>query len=132
MSDLTCLIDSDWTADNLKGRQDATALVNRLAPDGTAIRVVTHAEIYEGIFCGSDPTAHEASFRAFLRIAELLQITRLVARRFARGRGSLRQQGLLIPQADLFIAATALHHDLSLVTRNRRHYDRIPNLTLYP
>ena len=56
----------------------------------------------------------------------------MIACRFARVRGDLRVQGLLIPQADLFIAATALHHDLTLVTRNRRRFDRIPGLTLYP
>ena len=29
------------------------------------------------------------------------------------------------------IAATALEHNLTLVTRNVRDYDDIPNLTLY-
>lgn len=32
---------------------------------------------------------------------------------------------------DLLIAATALHHDLTLVTRNRKHFERIPGLDLY-
>ncbi|MDQ2810105.1 MAG: type II toxin-antitoxin system VapC family toxin [Chloroflexota bacterium] len=37
---------------------------------------------------------------------------------------------MLIGDADTLIAATALHHDLTLVTGNRRHFSRIPNLTL--
>lgn len=32
---------------------------------------------------------------------------------------------------DILIAATALHHDLALVTRNRAHFQRIPGLKLY-
>jgi len=32
---------------------------------------------------------------------------------------------------DLFIAATALHHHLTLVTHNIKDYERIPNLTIY-
>ena len=32
---------------------------------------------------------------------------------------------------DLHIAATALHHDLTLLTFNLRHFDRVPNLKLY-
>jgi predicted nucleic acid-binding protein len=32
---------------------------------------------------------------------------------------------------DLFIAATALEAELTLVTRNMRHFARIPELTLY-
>ena len=42
-----------------------------------------------------------------------------------------RRQGQLIPDLDLLIAATALHHDLTLLTRNIRHFNRIPELRLY-
>jgi predicted nucleic acid-binding protein len=52
-------------------------------------------------------------------------------RRFARIRGGLRATGRVIGDSDILIAATAIEHRLSLVTRNRRHYDRIPGLTLY-
>jgi predicted nucleic acid-binding protein len=37
----------------------------------------------------------------------------------------------LIPDVDLLIAATALEEDLTLVTRNTRHFERIPDLKLY-
>ncbi len=33
--------------------------------------------------------------------------------------------------ADLLIAATALEHDLTLMTQNLRHFNRIPDLKLY-
>ena len=46
-------------------------------------------------------------------------------------RASLRQHGHLIPDMDVFIAATALEHDLALITRNTRHFERIPDLQLY-
>lgn len=55
---------------------------------------------------------------------------------FARIRGELRAKGQLIGDLDLLIAATALHHDLSLLIRNTRHsgalWARIPDLKLYP
>jgi predicted nucleic acid-binding protein len=60
----------------------------------------------------------------------VLPISRPVARRYVLIRGSLRRQGRLIAQPDLLIAATAIHHDLTLVTRNLRHYERIPGLKL--
>jgi predicted nucleic acid-binding protein len=50
---------------------------------------------------------------------------------FARTRAGLRARGILIPDLDLLIAATALEHDLTLLTRNRRHFDRITGLKLY-
>jgi predicted nucleic acid-binding protein len=40
----------------------------------------------------------------------------------------LRQNGLLIGANDLWIAATAIAHDLPLVTRNEDHFRRVPGL----
>ena len=38
----------------------------------------------------------------------------------------------LLSDADLEIVATALHHDLELVTSNLRHFERIPELRIRP
>jgi len=40
----------------------------------------------------------------------------------------LHQQGLLISDADILIAATALFHNLILITGNAEHFNRIPHL----
>jgi len=61
----------------------------------------------------------------------VLGITRSVAKQYALLRGDLARKGQLIDQPDLFIAATAISHDLTLVTRNLRDFDRIPDLKLY-
>ena len=52
-------------------------------------------------------------------------------RHFAEVRGRLRLEGQLITDMDLLIAATALANSLTLVTRNIRHFARIPGLELY-
>jgi tRNA(fMet)-specific endonuclease VapC len=125
------LVDSDRVADYLKGRPDAIALLDPLLEDGLAVSIITYAEVYEGIYYGRDPTENERIFRRFLRGVRVLAISRSVARRFARIRGTLRAQGQILPQPDIFIAATALEHDLALVTRNLKDFQRIPDLKLY-
>lgn len=42
----------------------------------------------------------------------------------------LRSTGTLIAETDLLIAATALRHQATLVTRNTRHFERISGLSL--
>ena len=53
-----------------------------------------------------------------------------VARVFGMIRADLERGGNILPDADLQIAATAIHHDLELVTGNIRHFERIPALRL--
>ena len=49
---------------------------------------------------------------------------------FGRIKAELKQLGKSINDSDLFIAATAISHDLVLVTNNLRHFERIPFLRI--
>jgi tRNA(fMet)-specific endonuclease VapC len=125
------LIDSDWIIDATIGIRSAVATLNRLRIDGLAVSVIAVGELYEGIHSAADPIAALASIRLFLTGYVTLDLTEPIADVFARTRAALRRQGNLIQDLDLLIAATAIHHDLELVTRNRRHFERIPGLKLY-
>jgi tRNA(fMet)-specific endonuclease VapC len=86
---MTYLLDSDWVADYLKRRGPAIELVDPLFPAGLAISIVTHAEVYEGVYYGRDRARYERVYREFLRGVDILGISRHVARRFAIVRGTL-------------------------------------------
>ena len=128
---MTYLIDTDWVVDHLLGKPVAVRFLQTLEPDGLAISQVTFGEIYEGIYHGSDPVAAETTFLQFLANVDVLDLTIEIWKRYARIRGDLRRSGQLIAEFDNLIASTALQHDLILVTRNLRHYQRIPDLKLY-
>jgi predicted nucleic acid-binding protein len=125
------LVDSDWVADYLVGKEPAVQLLKTLAQDGVGISLITFGEIYEGIYYGRDPKRAEAVFREFLRGVDVVPLNRRILQRFARIRGALRRHGQLIGDPDILIGATALYHDLDLVTRNTRDFARIPGLRFY-
>lgn len=125
------LIDTDVVASYLNGRPAEVALLQQLLPDGLALSTVTYGELYEGILYGRDPARQLAGFRRFLHGVRVLDVNRRIARHFGHVRGALRQQGLLLPAPDLLIGATALAYDLTLVTRNLRHFQRVPGLRIY-
>jgi tRNA(fMet)-specific endonuclease VapC len=52
------------------------------------------------------------------------------AREYGNLVASLRKQGATIGVADAMIAAIALANGAALITRNLRHFNRIPNLRL--
>jgi toxin FitB len=87
-----------------------------------AISVVTVEEVFFGL-----------SWKPNLRIrtwlegilettCEVLPITAEIARRAGELRGELQSRGEVRSQADMLIAATAQAHQLTVVTRNVRHF----------
>jgi tRNA(fMet)-specific endonuclease VapC len=125
------LVDSDWLIDAATVRPRAQRLLARLSAEGLAVSIIAVAEVYEGAFGTPDPDTALAGLREFISDFAILPLTDPISERFARLRFTLRRQGQLIPDMDLLIAATALEADLTLVTRNVRHFGRIPELKLY-
>ena len=112
MSEL--LVDSDVLIDHLRG---ATAFA---PPAGAAsYSVVTRAELFAG------RASEEAVIEQLLAPMRELVLDRAIAERAGRLR---RDHGVGL--ADALIAATALAHELELLTRNRRHFERVPGLRL--
>ncbi|MBL7179021.1 MAG: type II toxin-antitoxin system VapC family toxin [Desulfobacterales bacterium] len=50
------------------------------------------------------------------------------AKVFGQIRARLEESGNILPDADIQIAATAVYHDIELVTGNLRHFSRIDDL----
>ncbi len=74
---MSYLVDSDWVADFLKGRQQAHDLLSPLRRNGLAISLITFGEIYEGIYYGWDPVRSAEAFQLFLEEVPVLPLTRL-------------------------------------------------------
>jgi predicted nucleic acid-binding protein len=125
------LVDTDWTADYLNGRPNTIQALTAFARDGLGISLITYGEIYDGIYHGRNARGAERAFRQFLRMCDVLPLTRVIMRRYARIRGDLRATGQRLGDPDVLIAATALHHGLILLTRNHSHFQRIPSLQLH-
>ena len=124
------LIDTDRAADHLNRPGAGFRLVRSLRDEGLAISIVTYAELYEGVLFGQREN-HAEALAAFVAAVTIVPVSVPIAQRFAVLRGDLRSHGMLIPDMDLFIAATAIEHGLTLVTGNRRHFDRIPGLAVH-
>ena len=125
------LLDTDWVIQALASRQPALGTLERLAGSRIYVSYNALGEVYERAFTSTNPQAHLISFRYFLGFYQLLGLNDPIMERFAETRALLRRSGELIADFDLLIAATALHHDLTLLTFNLRHFERIPDLKLY-
>ncbi len=125
------LADTDVLIDALGGIPSAVQTLADLSSQGIGVSLVSYGELFEGAFGFPEPERAMDDYRQFLTTFALLPVTDKTMAIFARLRSELRRQGALIPDFDLLIGATALEHDLALVTSNQRHFARILDLTLY-
>jgi predicted nucleic acid-binding protein len=125
------LVDSDYIIDAIARISDSLAVLDRLSVDGLAVSIVTLGELFEGAYIFPDPEAELAIYRQFLSGYAVLPLNEAIMLHFAQTRALLRRQGNMIPDFDLLVGSTAVHHGLTLITRNRRHFTRVPGLNLY-
>lgn len=92
---------------------------------------VVMAELRAGFACGTLARSNEAAFRRFLAKpgVEVLFADDATVHQYANLYRQLRQQGTPVPAHDLWIAALAVQHDLTLCTRDA-HFQHLPQLRL--
>jgi tRNA(fMet)-specific endonuclease VapC len=128
---MTSLIDTAWVIDHLNHIERVTTRLEQLAPEGLALSIISLAELYEGVYYASAPVASETALQRFLDPElSILNIDEETCKIFGKERGRLRAAGLMIGDCDLLIGATALRRNLTLLTNNRRHFERIEGLRL--
>jgi hypothetical protein len=83
-----------------------------------AFSVITRCELFAG-------RNREEYLRELLAPMHEIPIDASIAER-----GGVLKRTAQLQTPDALIAATALEHELALMTRNRRDFDRVPGLTL--
>ena len=124
------LIDTDWVAHYFKGTAAIVARLDALEEGSLAISVVSLAELYEGMYGSRNPIKRQADITKFLTWVEVLGLDEEVCRRFGQERDRLRKVGNLPGDMDLLIGATALRHNVTLLTNNRRHFERLAGIRI--
>jgi len=95
-----------------------------------AIPMTVFGELMVGAEKSSQPERVLREIEALLERHELIDVTEDVAEHYARIRADLEKRGQVIGANDLWIAATALAHDATLVTNNTGEISRVPGLKI--
>ncbi len=97
--------------------------------EGVAVPLIVLGEMKAGFQGGSQRRRNVVLLQRFLAkaTASVLPPGRETAEHYARLFVQLKRAGTPVPDNDLWIAALALEHDLTLITRDR-HFERIPQL----
>lgn len=127
------LFDTDAVSELLRPKLIAEYVdwVRTVPREDQFVSAVSVGELYHGAFRSQDRERHLKNIEErVLPAVTILPYDVSVARIFGRIRAELELAGTRLDDADLQIAATALHHGLELITGNIRHFARIPDLRL--
>jgi tRNA(fMet)-specific endonuclease VapC len=109
-----------------EGRRGAGPVVRFLSAHRDALLYVTPT--IAGEMASGSSLSDRARWDAFMAGFVVLPITADACWEYGRAYRYLRDNGQLVGANDLWIAATAIAHDLPLLTRNEREFRRVPGL----
>ncbi len=103
--------------------------LRRIGTKNCYISEITVAELYFGLAKAEDKKRKLEDIREVQRLFRVIP-TYPSFKEYGEIRHSLEGLGQRIDQFDLLIAATALHQQMTLVTSNLKHFERIQGLEI--
>lgn len=124
------LLDTNTVIYFFKGKGRVRERLSATRPADVAISAVSLYEIEVGIAKSAQPAKRRKQLDMFLAVVAVLPFDRSVVRTAAEVRADLEKRWIPIGALDILIAGTALAHHATLVTRNKREFSRLADLTI--
>ena len=124
------LIDTDIIIFALRGDKTVLAKFEENKNIPISISMITYAEL---VFGAKRSGNEQKNMLKVNRIREIYPVEELnigIMEVFADIKTKMYAQAIRIEDMDLFIAATAIYNDLTLITNNTKHFKNIPLLEL--
>lgn len=124
------LLDTDTVIYALKGQPDVVRNLALHADDPLGVSVITLMELYYGAFRSAQVAGNLARVRALEKALRVWDLQADAAEVFGALKAQLESDGNRLDDFDMGIAACALVHNLTLVTHNSAHFERVRGLRL--
>lgn len=125
------VLDTDICVDLHRGYAPTIDRIRGIEREGPlAVTSVTVHELVQGAHTAPDPDRAIASIERLLHASDILEFNGAAGWIAGRLSAQLLKAGTPIGDLDTMIAACALAHNGRLVTRNAKHYRRVPELAL--
>lgn len=121
------LIDTSIIIDHLRKKNKNESRLYHIV--GRFTLFVSAITVFE-LFAGAINDQKKQDISHVLEYVKIIPFTRVTAQKSGEIYLSLWKENQLIETKDLFIAATALSHDMALMTLNLKHFQRVKGLNI--
>lgn len=123
------LLDTNILVDHIRGKE----VINQVsAGDEAVISIITLAELTHGAYKSDNPknSLSKIDYTIDKLNLQVENLSKDIVNTFGEIKANLEKKGQRLEDFDLLIAATAKVNNLTLVTRNIKHFKRIKGLKL--
>lgn len=124
------LLDTNTVIDYFRGKGKVAEHLLALPPSEVGLPAVVAYEVWIGVLGSQNAQRRQSQLERFLSVVAVVPFDAMVARRAAQLRHALERRGEGIGPMDTLIAATALAHNATLVTRNVKEFGRVQGLAV--
>lgn len=124
------LIDTDIASFIFKGSDYVNSYLPLLSGHELALSFMTVAELFQWAILRQWGNSRLVQLEQYLSNYVIIPVDQPLCQKWAQVRVDRQSVGRAISPQDAWIAATALRHDLPLVTHNVKDFREIPNLRL--
>ena len=124
------LLDTNICVYWLKGNEHIEQKILSVGLDNVALSFLNVSELYYGAYKSQRVDANLHLIRQLTDQLNVIESDEAISEMFGEMKATLEKAGTIIDDADLFIAACAKVHGLTLVTNNVKHFRRIKGLKL--
>lgn len=121
------LLDSNIIIDLFRGDKKVVSIVQKI--ETVYIPVIVIGELFFGANKSNRTTTRITEIEQFEEEVIILDITRSTAQIYGEIKDQLRQKGKPIPENDIWIAAIAKEHQLTLLTKDK-HFKFIDQIEI--
>lgn len=122
------LLDTNAAIFYLNGDQVVTGIINDA--DAIYLSSISLGELYFGAERSARVSENIAQIEQFVSERSLLVCDKETAIWYGRVLKGLADKGRPIPDNDVWIAATAFQHDLTVLTRDVKHFTEVDDLSI--
>ncbi|MEW6608638.1 MAG: PIN domain-containing protein [bacterium] len=122
------LLDTDTYVYYLNENENIRQKFLELEPTQIFISIPTISELYFGAYNSQRIESNIQKIKKLLKSIEIASSSLKVAEHFGKIKANLKKEGAIISDFDILIASYAMANDLTLVTNNEEHFNRIQNL----
>jgi tRNA(fMet)-specific endonuclease VapC len=126
---MTYLLDTNICAFYLNGNKMVCQKMERIGYSNIFVSEITVLELYYGAEKSTKKEQNKLGIAQLLKIITVIPIS-VVLIPFGIEKLRLNQLGTPLDNFDLLIGITSVHHNMTMVTNNTKHFERIQGVVL--